>query len=106
MLLLFTLVCTKILSNRVDLVFFCCYQPSCVVRQQSFFWAFLFHIFSSLTPPPPQTTKGASIKTFLKEVQKTIPEIRRLSGDDLMLIKGDLILPIVWGGGGSKLENL
>eukprot|EP01086_Lenisia_limosa_P016158 TRINITY_DN5761_c0_g1_i1.p1 TRINITY_DN5761_c0_g1~~TRINITY_DN5761_c0_g1_i1.p1 ORF type:complete len:320 (-),score=82.66 TRINITY_DN5761_c0_g1_i1:71-1030(-) len=40
-----------------------------------------------------ETTKGASIKTFLKEVQKTIPEIRRLSADDLMLIKGDLILP-------------
>ena len=31
--------------------FFCCYQPSCVVSYQGWFWAFVFTKFSNFTPP-------------------------------------------------------
>ena len=40
-------------SDWPVLCLFCCYQPSSVVSQQSWFWAFLFHKFSYFTPPPP-----------------------------------------------------
>ena len=32
------------------LCLFCCYQPSCVVNQQSWYWSFLFHKLSILLP--------------------------------------------------------
>ena len=40
-------------SDWPGLCLFCCYQSSCVVSQQSWFLAFLFHKFSNFTPPPP-----------------------------------------------------
>ena len=42
-------------SDWPGLCLFCCSQPSCVVRQQSLFWAFFFINFPNLTPPPQQT---------------------------------------------------
>ena len=40
-------------SDWPGLCLFCCYQPLCVISQQSWFWAFfLFHQFSNFTPPP------------------------------------------------------
>ena len=55
-LLLFSCSRDALLQKRLaGLCLFWCYQPSCVVSQQSWFWAFLFHKFSNFTPPPPAT---------------------------------------------------
>ena len=40
-------------SDWPGLCMFCCYQPFCIVSQQSLFGLFLFHKFSNFTPPPP-----------------------------------------------------
>ena len=48
-------------SDWPGLCLFCCYQPSCVVSQQSWFWAFLFHKYSNFTPlPHPQVSSFRS----------------------------------------------
>ena len=41
-------------SDWPGLYLFCCYQPECVVSQQSCFWACCFISFSILLPPPPE----------------------------------------------------
>ena len=45
-------------SVWTGLCLFCCYQPSYVVSQQSWFWAFLFDKFSNFTPPLPRRHTG------------------------------------------------
>ena len=48
-------------NRRPGLCLFCCYQPSCVVSQQSWFWVFLlFHKFRILLTPPPPFRRGVA----------------------------------------------
>ena len=52
------------------LFLFCCYQPSCVVSQQSWFRLFCFNTFSNFTPPP-QAPSVTSISTNAKRASAT-----------------------------------
>ena len=63
-------------SDWPGLCLFWCYQPLCVVSQQSWFWLFLCYKFSNLPPPPPSTpflifpsTKPDAPKTSREEVK-------------------------------------
>ena len=75
-------------SDWPGLFLFCCYQPLCVVSQQSRFGLFLFHKFSNFTSPPPQArrTRKATVQPpaqrhwnlLLKTFRKWVMECAKL----------------------------
>ena len=71
---------THILS-RPGLCLFC-YQPSCVVSQQSWFGLFLFHKFSDFTPPPQPFVISSRLMSSVYPTDHCITVLSEMTTED------------------------
>ena len=76
------------LQKQLTWAFFCCcFQPSCVVSQQSWFWAFLFHKFSISHPQLYQVLEdGISLQTVVLFESLTRKDISKVGGREVFVL--------------------